>query len=200
MSYTTADAVSAPFLDFIRGGSNQLPADAQIQTWIDDAAGEIDAVLKRRFAIVISDAASFDVWIAALAADATALLEKLNRYSASAELGHALGTRVESAEKLAERLEARYDAMMAGLKDGDYDLLFDPDAMTADPRPGLKGIAGGDQPDTQEDRKSTRLNSSHMSISYAVFCLKKKITDICLLVAEICVDKTYHRLHNIKIH
>src|SRR5690242_21618221 len=27
---------------------------------------------------------------------------------------------------------------------------------------------------TLEDRKSTRLNSSHMSISYAVFCLKKK--------------------------
>src|SRR5438128_5040443 len=26
----------------------------------------------------------------------------------------------------------------------------------------------------QEDRKSTRLNSSHGSISYAVFCLKKK--------------------------
>src|SRR5438128_7105333 len=26
-----------------------------------------------------------------------------------------------------------------------------------------------------EDRKSTRLNSSHGSISYAVFCLKKKI-------------------------
>src|SRR5690242_20812198 len=26
----------------------------------------------------------------------------------------------------------------------------------------------------QVDRKSTRLNSSHMSISYAVFCLKKK--------------------------
>src|SRR5690242_1482832 len=26
-----------------------------------------------------------------------------------------------------------------------------------------------------KDRKSTRLNSSHMSISYAVFCLQKKI-------------------------
>src|SRR5699024_11917912 len=26
-----------------------------------------------------------------------------------------------------------------------------------------------------QDRKSTRLNSSHVSISYAVFCLKKKI-------------------------
>src|SRR5690625_5634566 len=28
----------------------------------------------------------------------------------------------------------------------------------------------------KEDRKSTRLNSSHVAISYAVFCLKKKIT------------------------
>src|SRR5690242_691045 len=28
----------------------------------------------------------------------------------------------------------------------------------------------------QPDRKSTRLNSSHMSISYSVFCLKKKTT------------------------
>src|SRR4051812_24490303 len=31
---------------------------------------------------------------------------------------------------------------------------------------------------TEADRKSTRLNSSHMSISYAVFCLKKKKTTI----------------------
>src|SRR3712207_8806368 len=29
--------------------------------------------------------------------------------------------------------------------------------------------------DTRADRKSTRLNSSHANISYAVFCLKKKI-------------------------
>src|SRR5947199_949406 len=28
-----------------------------------------------------------------------------------------------------------------------------------------------------EDRKSTRLNSSHLGISYAVFCLKKKKND-----------------------
>src|SRR5690242_20455940 len=33
-------------------------------------------------------------------------------------------------------------------------------------------------PSTALDRKSTRLNSSHMSISYAVFCLKKK-TCLC---------------------
>src|SRR5262245_64725252 len=29
----------------------------------------------------------------------------------------------------------------------------------------------------QEDRKSTRLNSSHLGISYAVFCLKKKTNE-----------------------
>src|SRR5207249_8509957 len=32
------------------------------------------------------------------------------------------------------------------------------------------------RPSSTEDRKSTRLNSSHVSISYAVFCLKKKTT------------------------
>src|SRR5256885_5292671 len=31
---------------------------------------------------------------------------------------------------------------------------------------------------SQLDRKSTRLNSSHLVISYAVFCLKKKTTHI----------------------
>src|SRR5438874_12961455 len=31
-----------------------------------------------------------------------------------------------------------------------------------------------DPSDTGKDRKSTRLNSSHVEISYAVFCLKKK--------------------------
>src|SRR5207245_9860398 len=36
------------------------------------------------------------------------------------------------------------------------------------------GRAGGGAA-RQRDRKSTRLNSSHGSISYAVFCLKKKI-------------------------
>src|SRR5438034_7894970 len=31
-----------------------------------------------------------------------------------------------------------------------------------------------------QDRKSTRLNSSHTVISYAVFCLKKKIIHLCI--------------------
>src|SRR3712207_7750528 len=35
---------------------------------------------------------------------------------------------------------------------------------------------GGGEAELQTDRKSTRLNSSHANISYAVFCLKKKNT------------------------
>src|SRR5262245_65016825 len=45
-----------------------------------------------------------------------------------------------------------------------------------------------------QDRKSTRLNSSHLGISYAVFCLKKKkhfvINQLSDLVAETC--SMYH--------
>src|SRR2546430_13954863 len=40
---------------------------------------------------------------------------------------------------------------------------------------GIDGVPVGSQDSTQPgDRKSTRLNSSHSQISYAVFCLKKK--------------------------
>src|SRR3712207_8446518 len=48
-----------------------------------------------------------------------------------------------------------------------------------DARAGLEGRhgllrEGEPHPVPGEDRKSTRLNSSHANISYAVFCLKKK--------------------------
>src|SRR5215475_15043382 len=47
-------------------------------------------------------------------------------------------------------------------------------------RPGQAGAAAARRavqlrpPQLRRDRKSTRLNSSHVKISYAVFCLKKK--------------------------
>src|SRR5205814_5410793 len=41
----------------------------------------------------------------------------------------------------------------------------------------LEELAGG-APAPGGDRKSTRLNSSHLGISYAVFCLKKKKKNI----------------------
>src|SRR5438045_6257314 len=41
-------------------------------------------------------------------------------------------------------------------------------------RPGRLGRGQSAHHRQLEDRKSTRLNSSHLGISYAVFCLKKK--------------------------
>src|SRR5689334_23832934 len=43
-----------------------------------------------------------------------------------------------------------------------------------DARPGRVLLERELVAERREDRKSTRLNSSHSSISYAVFCLKKK--------------------------
>src|SRR6267142_6057513 len=54
-----------------------------------------------------------------------------------------------------------------------YTTLFRSFRRCREERP--PGGAGPRRP-PRKDRKSTRLNSSHMSSSYAVFCLKKKKT------------------------
>src|SRR5690625_6876404 len=61
----------------------------------------------------------------------------------------------KAANELGDRISARL-AMLAT-------------ALRAEGLPLPPGLERG-----QEDRKSTRLNSSHVAISYAVFCLKKK--------------------------
>src|SRR5207249_11642577 len=61
-------------------------------------------------------------------------------------------------------------------------LLVKPQARLRSGGPSEPSAAGNAHPHTRHsdvfwrslDRKSTRLNSSHVSISYAVFCLKKK--------------------------
>src|SRR2546430_2831722 len=54
--------------------------------------------------------------------------------------------------------------------------------------PSLNVICLGVTSPTKRDRKSTRLNSSHSQISYAVFCLKKKTIHSSALSFR-------HRLH-----
>src|SRR5690606_40792885 len=49
-----------------------------------------------------------------------------------------------------------------------------PVERSAGPRLGARRRLHRPLPHRREDRKSTRLNSSHVKISYAVFCLKKK--------------------------
>src|SRR4051812_49939326 len=58
-------------------------------------------------------------------------------------------------------------------------LTAGPDCRVKGSARGRVGRAGGCP---TIDRKSTRLNSIHMSISYAVFCLKKKKKNICVLL------------------
>src|SRR5437868_13269749 len=50
-----------------------------------------------------------------------------------------------------------------------------------------------------KDRKSTRLNSSHVSISYAVFCLKKKNKQLYKLLTRNynCSRNTTHKTRSI---
>src|SRR5574343_1647368 len=48
------------------------------------------------------------------------------------------------------------------------------DALPISQRGAHHHPGGGTDTDQRQDRKSTRLNSSHITISYAVFCLKKK--------------------------
>src|SRR5256885_3557111 len=52
--------------------------------------------------------------------------------------------------------------------------VADVGAAHAQAHGGAAQVAGFDDVHQQGDRKSTRLNSSHLVISYAVFCLKKK--------------------------
>src|SRR3712207_8961526 len=52
-----------------------------------------------------------------------------------------------------------------------------PGRVRADDRDELQSVHHRHVP--VEDRKSTRLNSSHANISYAVFCLKKKKKQLC---------------------
>src|SRR3712207_8931756 len=62
----------------------------------------------------------------------------------------------------------------------------------AEPAPGAPGRGEAAELDQAGlDRKSTRLNSSHANISYAVFCLKKK--NRCRTVQAIGMKSVGHR-------
>src|SRR5262245_66678480 len=66
-----------------------------------------------------------------------------------------------------------------GIDDADHGLAAEVGivvAALAQPRPMTEcaQVADAEPAMAAQDRKSTRLNSSHLGISYAVFCLKKK--------------------------
>src|SRR2546427_8376538 len=94
------------------------------------------------------------------------------------EADGAVVTAVDSADTALEILQReRPDVLLSDLSmpgKGGFWLIgqvraLPPDRGGATPAAALTAYTGPEQ-----DRKSTRLNSSHSQISYAVFCLKKK--------------------------
>src|SRR5688572_11281664 len=80
-------------------------------------------------------------------------------------------------DRLPPRLVAVVPDTMAVLADFDDEVEFQFDEVVAEGGTPNFGLGTGDLERLiilSQDRKSTRLNSSHSQISYAVFCLKKK--------------------------
>lgn len=165
MSYTTVANVAGMFPTFVRGTAQQKPADTLIQQYIDDVAGEVDAILIRRFGEAIrgSYANNFAAFQSSLSVDALNLLERINRYGAAQQLGESLAALgVAVAQNLSQGLKTEYERLTNELKatsergqplsGGTYDHLFDSAAATPSPRPGFQGIPGGDQPQGQTPR------------------------------------------------
>ena len=155
MSYTTVTQVAGMFPTFAPNGPKG-PSNSLIQTFIDDVAGEIDAIMQRRFQEAYASL-GFAAWQGAFNTDQLNLLEKINRYGACAQLaevfetsGIAAAARVAKSfddefRQLCNRLNARDADGKPQPQGGDYDYLFDPLAKVESPRPQLGGTGGGDQ-------------------------------------------------------
>jgi len=155
MSYTTITQVAGMFPTFTRNGPKG-PSDTLIQTFIDDVAGEIDAILQRRFQEAYASL-GFTAWQGAFSTDQVNLLEKVNRYGACAQLAEVFETSgIAAAARVAKGFEDEFRELCNKLnardvdgkplaQGGDYDYLFDPFAKVETPRAQLGGVAGGDQ-------------------------------------------------------
>src|SRR5690606_10536312 len=94
------------------------------------------------------------------------------RASANVVTGRRKGPNRTGSASIKSSPSSQWDPPLGGLSEPvkkRIGLLFPADG-------GFRSVARADPGFLgQKDRKSTRLNSSHVKISYAVFCLKKKI-------------------------
>src|SRR3712207_6957907 len=84
----------------------------------------------------------------------------------SPPVGETNGNHSRTGEAASRQDRRRHDGLQGGARGG-----------------GRRHGKGGGDP---ADRKSTRLNSSHANISYAVFCLKKKKKSTCCPLCYHC--------------
>src|SRR5437773_6081490 len=96
-------------------------------------------------------------------------LRRAGRLCAAMQVGFALGfvfVATGRGQEAAGFTEVTPNVLVFATRTGNVVALVGPDGAL------LIGTPSADS--TERDRKSTRLNSSHITISYAVFCLKKK--------------------------
>src|ERR1041385_8416432 len=114
-------------------------------------AGEPDSAFARMIAVAIAERASLHL-------------------REAAEHVHAIAVRLQ-------RLQRRAEFEAHAVRGGSPTILDRAGRMVDEPEPRAgfaRARGGGGHRRNHGDRKSTRLNSSHGYISYAVFCLKKK--------------------------
>src|SRR5688500_18511797 len=111
----------------------------------------------------------------AAAFDALVLINQMIDYFETGAGRHALGSAAEQAAAACRAMEEDLSAVLAGaLHSGDMSKVRDATKKWAAAHPIRHAISDRESAQARADRKSTRLNSSHLVISYAVFCLKKK--------------------------
>src|SRR5690606_14218978 len=117
-------------------------------------------------------AGGFTVQAALAGAEVTAL----DRSARALELAEQAAALNGLAERCSFRKSDSFAALEhLGRKGERFHLVVaDPPAFVKNRRDLPQGLRAGQRPQGERDRKSTRLNSSHVKISYAVFCLKKK--------------------------
>src|SRR5208283_2624170 len=120
MSYTTITQVAGMFPTFTQNGPKG-PSDTLIQNFIDDVAGEVDAILQRRFQEAYASL-GFTAWQGAFSADQLNLLEKINRYGACAQLAVVFETSgIAAAARVAKGFEDEFKAQCNKLNARDVD-------------------------------------------------------------------------------
>src|SRR5690625_963885 len=104
---------------------------------------------------------------------AAAAQPKTKTSPASSSSSKAVSATLNGSDSAPKALQPRTlnELFQAARDDGHVNVIVTLDLGTTFQSEGQLSTAAVDQ---QRDRKSTRLNSSHVAISYAVFCLKKK--------------------------